>query len=53
MRQNTKENNRVRLHRCDANAKNKRVAKIKDGMIASGIIARSCGCKRKDLEEVK
>lgn len=53
MRQNTKENTKFRLHRCDANAKNKRVSKIKDGMIASGILARSCGCKRKDLLEVK
>lgn len=45
---NTKKGStKVRLQRCDSNAKKKHRMKVHDGMISSGHIGRTYGFKRK------
>lgn len=44
---------KVRQSRCDANSKKGHIRKVKDGMIAHGIITARCyGCNRKQPELV-
>jgi hypothetical protein len=47
MANTSKGSNKVRLQRCDANAKKQHKMKVHDGMIALGHMGRTYGCKRK------